>query len=337
MYLITWPVSQWPGVRESGTRRHGVHKTRGFNYSTWNTEDVGTAGKTFNNRQTLTGRTGAFKDRVTRELRRHTWNQINYQHEGKTRSQGAHGEQNHNKTVQGCDISPPSLKVRPAPYTIQRGGGVGTLEASRDTETGEDRTGDLQCGARSGSHGGSGDSGGHGGAGSMGGRGRAGSSWEPDGAGRGSGEPDEAGTGSGEPDGAARGSGELDGAGTGGRWRGAGTGGRSGSAASRGRSGSAISRGRSGSATSRGRSGSAASRGRSGSAASRGRSGNAISRGRSGSAISRGRSGSAELDGTSGDEAELDGTSGDEDKLGGASGDTRGLVPTRDWKLPRHR
>ncbi len=44
-----------------------------------------------------------------------------------------------------------------------------------------------------------------------------------------------------------------------------------------------------------------------------------------------------ELDGTSGDEAELDGTSGDEDKLGGASGDTRGLVPTRDRKLPRHR
>ncbi len=65
--------------------------------------DVGTAGKTFNNRPKLTGRTGAFKDRVTRELRRHTWNQINNQHEGKTRSQGAHGEQNHNKTVQGRD------------------------------------------------------------------------------------------------------------------------------------------------------------------------------------------------------------------------------------------
>ncbi len=69
--------------------RHGVHKTRGFNLLTWNTGDVGTAGKTFNNRPTLTGRTGAFKDRVTRELRRHTWNQINNQHEGKTRSQGA--------------------------------------------------------------------------------------------------------------------------------------------------------------------------------------------------------------------------------------------------------
>ncbi len=96
-------LSQCPGVRESGTRRHGVHKTRGFNHSTWNTGDVGTAGKTFNNRQTLTGRTGAFKDRVTRELRRHTCNQINNQHEGKTRSQGAHGEQNNNKTVQGRD------------------------------------------------------------------------------------------------------------------------------------------------------------------------------------------------------------------------------------------
>ncbi len=69
--------------------RHGVHKTRGFNLLTWNTGDVETAGKTFNNRPTLTGRTGAFKDRVTRELRRHTWNQINNQHEGKTRSQGA--------------------------------------------------------------------------------------------------------------------------------------------------------------------------------------------------------------------------------------------------------
>ncbi len=80
-------------------------KGEDFNPSTSNTGDVGTAGKTFNNRQTLTGRTGAFKDRVTRELRRHTWNQINNQHEGKTRSQGAHGEQNHNKTVQGRDTT----------------------------------------------------------------------------------------------------------------------------------------------------------------------------------------------------------------------------------------
>ncbi len=89
--------------------RHGVHKTRGFNHATWNTGDVGTAGKTFNNRQTLTGRTGAFKDRVTRELRRHTWNQINNQHEGKTRSQGAHGEQNHNKTV--VTVTENNLKI----------------------------------------------------------------------------------------------------------------------------------------------------------------------------------------------------------------------------------
>ncbi len=102
---ISWELPSCHNAQESGTRRHGVHKTRGFNHSTWNTGDVGTAGKTFNNRQTLTGRTGAFKDRVTRELRRHTWNQINNQHEGKTRSQGAHGEQNHNKTVQGRDTS----------------------------------------------------------------------------------------------------------------------------------------------------------------------------------------------------------------------------------------
>ncbi len=92
-----WELPSCHNAQESGTR--------GFNHSTWNTGDVGTAGKTFNNRQTLTGRTGAFKDRVTRELRRHTWNQINNQHEGKTRSQGAHGEQNHNKTVQGRDTS----------------------------------------------------------------------------------------------------------------------------------------------------------------------------------------------------------------------------------------
>ncbi len=37
------------------------------------------------------------------------------------------------------DITPPSRTVRPALYTIQRGGGVGALEASRDTETGQDR------------------------------------------------------------------------------------------------------------------------------------------------------------------------------------------------------
>ncbi len=69
--------------------RHGDHKTRGFNLLTWNTGDVGTAGKTFNNRQTLTGRTGAFKDRVTRELRRHTWNQLTINTREKTRSQGS--------------------------------------------------------------------------------------------------------------------------------------------------------------------------------------------------------------------------------------------------------
>ncbi len=34
------------------------------------------AGKTFKDQPTLTERTGAFKDRITRELRRHTWDQI---------------------------------------------------------------------------------------------------------------------------------------------------------------------------------------------------------------------------------------------------------------------
>ncbi len=51
-----------------------------------------------------------------------------HKREGNTR----HGEHR-------SDIAPPSRTVRPAPYTIQRGGGVGALEASRDTETGQDR------------------------------------------------------------------------------------------------------------------------------------------------------------------------------------------------------
>ncbi len=46
-------------------------KTKGFN-PTWNTGDTGTTGMTFNNRQTLTERTGAFKDRIIREERRDT-------------------------------------------------------------------------------------------------------------------------------------------------------------------------------------------------------------------------------------------------------------------------
>ncbi len=41
------------------------------NRDRWRT---GTHQNDVNTRQTLTGRTGAFKDRVTRELRRHTWN-----------------------------------------------------------------------------------------------------------------------------------------------------------------------------------------------------------------------------------------------------------------------
>ncbi len=105
--------------------------------------DVGTAGKTFNNRQTLTGRTGAIKDRVRRELRRHTWNQINNQHEGKTRSQGAHGEQNHNKTVQGRDISPPLPEgaSRTVHHPTGRGGGC----SGHGDRTGQDRTGQEAC------------------------------------------------------------------------------------------------------------------------------------------------------------------------------------------------
>ncbi len=53
--------------------------------------------------KTQTERTGDYKDRLTRELRRHTWDQIKQSDWGETGSQGAHGEQKHNKTVQGRD------------------------------------------------------------------------------------------------------------------------------------------------------------------------------------------------------------------------------------------
>ncbi len=60
---------------------------------------------------------------------------------------------------------------------------MGALEASRDIETGQDRTGGLQGGAGSGTHGGAGSSGGHGGSGSSGGHGGSGSSGGHGGAG----------------------------------------------------------------------------------------------------------------------------------------------------------
>ncbi len=77
--------------------------------------------------KTQTERTGAYKDRLTRELRRHTWDQIKQLDWGETGSQGAHGEQKHNKTVQGRDITPPSRKVRPRTVEQQRGGGTGRV------------------------------------------------------------------------------------------------------------------------------------------------------------------------------------------------------------------
>ncbi len=61
--------------------------------------------------------------------------------------------------------------------------GGGALEASRHMETGQDRTGGLQGGASSGTHGGAGSSGGHGGAGNSGGHGGAGNSGGHGGAG----------------------------------------------------------------------------------------------------------------------------------------------------------
>ncbi len=57
---------------------HGAqeHGTRNSQIEFLNRRHGSQAGKTFKDQQTLTERTGAFKDRVTRELRRHTWDQI---------------------------------------------------------------------------------------------------------------------------------------------------------------------------------------------------------------------------------------------------------------------
>ncbi len=50
-----------------------------------------------------------------------------------------YGHERRGNTIHGetqSDITPPSRTVRPAPYTIQQGGGVGALEASRGQEAG---------------------------------------------------------------------------------------------------------------------------------------------------------------------------------------------------------
>ncbi len=66
---------------------------------------------------------------LTERLGRHTWNQINNQHEGKTGSQGTHGEQNTHKTVQNPDISPPlSEGASSHRSNIQRGGACGNYK-----------------------------------------------------------------------------------------------------------------------------------------------------------------------------------------------------------------
>ncbi len=47
------------------------------------------------------------------------------------------GSKTKHKTGHKSDIYSPSQKARPAPYNIQRGGGGGALEASRDSVTGQ--------------------------------------------------------------------------------------------------------------------------------------------------------------------------------------------------------
>ncbi len=46
------------------------------------------------------------------------------------------GSKTKHKRGHKSDITPPSWKARSAPYNIQRGGGGGTLEASRDRDPG---------------------------------------------------------------------------------------------------------------------------------------------------------------------------------------------------------
>ncbi len=73
-YCFGWSFCHKPpGSKERGSEEY--FKTQSFNKSK-HERDTGTQGMTFKDQQTLTERTGAFKDRVTRELRRHTWDQI---------------------------------------------------------------------------------------------------------------------------------------------------------------------------------------------------------------------------------------------------------------------
>ncbi len=60
---------------------------------------------TFKNRQTLTERTGAFKDRTIREEDETHLESNKHQPEGETGSQGTHGEQNTHKTVHNPDTT----------------------------------------------------------------------------------------------------------------------------------------------------------------------------------------------------------------------------------------
>ncbi len=68
----TWCHVRWS--KEQGDVE--FTKTRGFNPTVGNIGDTGTHGMTIKDQQTPPERTGAFKDRVMRELRRHTWDQI---------------------------------------------------------------------------------------------------------------------------------------------------------------------------------------------------------------------------------------------------------------------
>ncbi len=65
---------------------------------------------------------------------RHTWNQINNQHEGETGSQGTHGEQNTHKTVHNPDISPPPRRCVLTPWKQHGEGWVGTWEAAQEED-----------------------------------------------------------------------------------------------------------------------------------------------------------------------------------------------------------
>ncbi len=86
-------------------------------------------------RQTRTERTGAFKDRITRDERTGAFHINNHTRE--KLGHRIHGEQKHNKKIQGCDITPPRRHVPRHNNTPREGGSgqTGSREAMKEGGT----------------------------------------------------------------------------------------------------------------------------------------------------------------------------------------------------------